>query len=219
MPALEVMANKDYFTGRRLESVGMENLSPVQRKRAWTSETAVGISKAMDTVLWDKAVLSPIQVQHLVQGYLGWFGAFTLASLDMLYRNATGAPDKPDWKAEDYPVVGSFTSEEPQRNTRFVTEFYENLDTVNKVQADIRHNIEYGRKEVAMEMMRDNKKSLAWKAAYNSTQRELANLNKKSERIQSSDLPGSVKREQLDRIDKLRNEMTRRLVEKSESAF
>ena len=60
----------------------MQRLSKTERKKAWTSQTAIGVSNVMDAILWDEVVLSPVQVEHLVNGYLGWVGATTLAGID-----------------------------------------------------------------------------------------------------------------------------------------
>ena len=107
-PIIETWANKNTFTGRGIESQSMKNLSKTERKRAWTSQTAIGISKAMDTILWDEVVLSPVQVEHLVKGYLGWAGATALSSVDMIARPALRVAPRPDGRIEDNPLLGRF---------------------------------------------------------------------------------------------------------------
>ena len=53
----------------------------------------------MDRVLPDPAVLSPVQIEHLVQGYFGWLGSTTLAAADMLVtRPALDSPTRPQRK-------------------------------------------------------------------------------------------------------------------------
>ena len=77
-PVLELMANKNFFTERPIETLAMSNLSPTERRKAWTSETAIVMSQGFSHIPWERVQLSPVQVEHLVQGYLGWVGATTL---------------------------------------------------------------------------------------------------------------------------------------------
>ncbi|WXL27773.1 LPD38 domain-containing protein [Ectopseudomonas mendocina] len=69
-PSLDVYSNKDAFTGRPIESAGMERMSPTLRARASTTAPAHMISEAT-SILGDDLTLSPLQADHLIQGYLG----------------------------------------------------------------------------------------------------------------------------------------------------
>ncbi|KKK47279.1 hypothetical protein LCGC14_3156810, partial [marine sediment metagenome] len=131
-PALELAVNKNFFTDRPIEFKSMQGLSPSQRRNAWTSETAIALSSGFDKILWDKVVLSPVQIEHLIQGYLGWLGANILGAVDQVFTQPIGGfPGRPSRRIEEFPVIGSFVRTTPARRTRFETIFYEQLNEVN----------------------------------------------------------------------------------------
>jgi anaerobic selenocysteine-containing dehydrogenase len=80
-PALEVYSNKDSFTGRPVESMAFRRLPATERKYAYTSSAYVNTSKILNTISFDKIRLSPVQIEHLVQGYFGWVGSTVAAAV------------------------------------------------------------------------------------------------------------------------------------------
>ena len=90
-PILDVYSNKDSFTGRPIESMSMERLAPEYRYNQDTSYVARGISSAGNAVTGDNFV-SPVQADHLIRGYFGWLGSFTVGSLDILLANKSADP-------------------------------------------------------------------------------------------------------------------------------
>ncbi len=91
-PMLDVYANKDPFTDRPIESTGMQRLPASQRYRASTTVAAKTTSAVMEAVLPDDMTLSPVQLDYLVDGYLGWVGSTVSAATDTILRATTGAP-------------------------------------------------------------------------------------------------------------------------------
>src|SRR5690606_13075375 len=75
-PPYELAVNRNTFTGRPIEDIGMQRLSPSLRVRPGTSRLAEVISRGMEAVVGD-AALSPVQIDHLIAGYLGQVGAGT----------------------------------------------------------------------------------------------------------------------------------------------
>lgn len=75
---MEVWANRNSFTGRPIETMGMERLSISERAAPYTSAVARAVGKA--------GVLSPVQIDHVIRGYLGWLGAFMISAADMAVR-------------------------------------------------------------------------------------------------------------------------------------
>lgn len=84
-PALELWSNTDSYTGRPIETESMERLSPSQRIAANTSAVAQLLGKAN--------VLSPMQVDHLINGYFAWLGTNVIATADYAVRPLIGAPE------------------------------------------------------------------------------------------------------------------------------
>jgi len=216
MPAVEVWANKNTFTGRQIESAGMKNLSPSERRRAWTSDTAIAMSKGFDAILWDEVTLSPVQIEHLVNGYFGWIGGITLESADSIARATGLAPSIPKRRIQDYTVVGRFARTGPTRGSRFLTEFYENLNDANRVYADIRFAQQLGNEEKAVDLAKKNKDVLALRQAYTRAQKAISNINKRILMIRVSKIPSDEKQKEMEKFAEMKNEIARRVVEKTQ---
>lgn len=220
MPTLEIMANRDYYTGRKIEATGMERLSATERKRAWTSQTAIAFSRGMDKVTWGKVVLSPVQVEHLVNGYLGWIGAATLASTDLLMRQAMGLPARPKQRAEDWFFTGNFLSQTPLRNTKFVTDFYDNLGEVQSAFADIKVLREQGEPERSQAVAAEHKTQLPHRKPYERAARRITEINNQIEKIEfSKQLTPEQKRGRIDQLTQERNRIAKRMVTKTSDVF
>jgi hypothetical protein len=219
-PILEVYANKNSFTGRPIESLGMQlsNLSPTQRKRAWTSETAIGMSQVMDKVSWGKVVLSPVQIEHLVNGYFGWMGAQILGATDsLLTRPLSGAPEPPSKRMTDYPVLKRFLKEHPRRYTKYVSEFYERLEEVNSIYGDIKQMREFGEAEKALEMAEKEKNKLKARKYLNKVRRAMSDINKQITKIRlSRSMDPDEKRRRMDILQERKNKLAKAAVEKTE---
>lgn len=214
-PALEVAMNKNWFTGRGIESQSMARLSPENRKRAWTSETAIAASEAMATISWDKVVLSPVQIEHLVRGYLGWLGSTAMAATDTLVtRPIIGAPVKPEGRLTDYSL--GFAKSGPMRNTKYTKIFYERLGEINTAYADIRQAKQIGDMEEARALYVENKDKLKLRKVYTDAQFKLGKINKKLSKIQrSTTLTAKEKRIKMDRLTMSKNRVTRLISKRS----
>lgn len=216
-PALEVYANKNSFTGRSIESMSMQRLSPAERKRAWTSETAVWFSGRMDDVSWGKVVLSPVQVEHLVKGYFGWAGATVLGSVDMLItRPLIDAPSLPALKLLDLPVIKDFARATPARNSKYTTLFYENLREINELYGDIRNARKLGEMEKAAEMFRTTKDKLRWRKQYGKAQRYLMKVNARIKKVRlDKQMDTGKKRRMIEKLTANKNRLTKRIIDRS----
>lgn len=220
-PALEVWGNKNTFTDRPIESWGMARLSPEERKRAWTSETAIAMSRGMAGTLdwmpgdWTEVTLSPVQIEHLVQGYLGWMGATGLAGTDMLLtRPVTGAAVPPERRLTEYPVIKRFARTGPPRNTKQTTEFYEALEEVNRIYADIGQYRRLRDLEGARALQDANREKLRFRRFLGRRADNLSDINNRMTLIRlDADLPASAKRREMDRLQTEKNRMTRATME------
>jgi hypothetical protein len=98
-PAFEVWTNKNFFSGNNIESVGMQNKRTEDRYVASTTEMA----KAMSRVA---PILSPVQIEHIVRGYLGVMPIAAMAAAnDLFAKESTVA--KPEGRLTDMPLIGS----------------------------------------------------------------------------------------------------------------
>jgi hypothetical protein len=96
-PLAEVYANRNFFSGTPLESSRLEKLAPEARYNAHTTEVA----KWMATMV---PGLSPIQIEHIVSGYLGQIPLMVLASTNEMFREGKEEPTR---KLSEMPLIGS----------------------------------------------------------------------------------------------------------------
>jgi len=213
-PMLDIYSNKDPFTKRPIESMSMERLSPTERRSVWTSQTAIAASVAMDKISWGKVVLSPVQVEYIVRGYLGWIGSTSLGVMDMVSRPLAGAPGRPSWQIQDYPVVGRFVRENPTKHSKYVTLFYEQLKEIQQAAADInaaKRLQDFGKAQSLREKHKDLLKD---KTSYTRTQRQMNQLSNRMKILQKDRaMDSDAKRRKLDELTTQRNQLARRIVE------
>lgn len=209
MPAIEVFANVDTFTERPIETLGMERLSPELRQRPQTSAAAISLSQAG----LGKVGLSPVQIDHLVNGYLGWLGAQALLAGDYLLRPVMNLPERPLTR-RDVPLLGDLMQRfvPDGRGSRYLTEFYDQLKGIRQAQADAHlyqqlGDVEGYRRLVASQADEFRKAPLAEAAA-----RQLAKIGLVERQVQASrTLDRATKQKRLDHLATLKNQIARRV--------
>ncbi len=210
-PLLEVYANRDSFTRRPIENLAMERLSPELRSGPNTSAVGVGLSRAGLGTLG----VSPVQIDHLVNGYLGWLGAQALSLGDRIARPLAQMPERPDRGARDLPLIGDFIqSFAPDgRSNRYTTEFYEKLKTTRQAAADLHLFERLGdaagvRRQVAMQ-----RRELAQSGAMEAGARLFSQLGQAERRIANDPtLSGTEKQARIDALRRRQTAMAQRLI-------
>lgn len=215
-PVLELMANKNFFTDRPIETLAMENLSPTERRKAWTSETAIVLSQVFSKIPWEKVQLSPVQVEHLVQGYLGWVGATTLGAVDQVFTQPLGGfPGRPSRRIEEVPLIGSFVRTTPSRATKYSSLFYEGLKDMNQTWADVRNFRTLGETEKALNLARKEKDSLRFRKLANKIQKNVAAVTKRIRLTRlDKNMSAQEKRAKIDRLTVTKNKLLKMAVKK-----
>ena len=225
-PALDIYANYDAFTGRPIEGVGMERLSPELRRRANTSKAAEWISGALNSTVGaigdpDKnpLALSPVQVDHLIGGYFGQVGTWVASSADVAWRAATGV-ENPAQRWYEYQPVRRFYRNlgDEDRYTKYGTIFYEGLREANRAYSDAKELREMGRLADAAEVATNKRDMLALRLPLNRAQRRLNTINQQIDIIRRSNLDGEVKRQRIDRLNAVKNQIQRALGEQVQEA-
>ena len=217
-PGAEIAMNKNMFTGRPIESQAMQSLSPENRKRAWTSETAIAAAEGMAKVTWGKVSLSPVQIEHLVRGYLGWAGATALSATDMLItRPITDAPAAPTTKFSEYPLIKAFVKTSPSKNTHYTAMFYKRLEEINNAYADINEAKKIKDFDKARELVDESRDLLKQRKFYNKARDQLTKVNQRMKLIRLSSMTADDKRAELDRLTFFRNKITERVSAKTKN--
>ena len=222
-PALDVYSNYDSFRDRRIESLSMQNLPKEYRTNPNTSFVANAMGSVSATfadvigsVAGKKAgeavQLSPIQIDYLVKGYLGWVGAQGLAVADSMAREVTGAPDKPTPRFQErlpvQAILGGTFQELPTRGNKVVGEFYEQAKEIDGVMNAIRSFRQARDIEKAQQLMEENKDKVALSKLYSHTQKRLSEINKRITLISADkEMSADEKRAAIDQLEQIRDEL------------
>ena len=152
-PILDIYANKDSFTGRPIETMGMEKLNPEYRFTQNTSMVARGVSTGA------LGALSPVQVDHLLRGYFGWLGSFVVGAADMIVRPFTNEPSRP---TSDYFKVATqgIVQETNSGSSRYVTQMYDQAKILEQAYGTYRDLVKQGKTEEAKTYLQDHQEEL-----------------------------------------------------------
>jgi hypothetical protein len=196
-PAFEVWTNKNFLTGGNVESLRLQGLDTEERYLATTTELAKEMSKAVP-------ILSPIQIEHLVRGYLGVLPLVAAAGANSLFeREDKGA--KPEGRASDLPLIGSafqkkYGGADADVVFREVDEIMQTRNTFNDI-------LKSGRREEAIEYRDNHSVELALASAAGQYRQVIGRINADVRRTQErNDLTPEEKRLRLDALDKAKQD-------------
>jgi hypothetical protein len=209
-PMLEVYANTNSFTNRPIETLGMGRLSTSERIGPNTSAVAQLAGQA--------GILSPVQIDHLVQGYLGWLGAHSVMAVDAALRPAMGLPEKPARRLDEIFVVGDFAKSLPAQQSRFLTEFYNQAEKTGQRYADLKHYQGLGRIDKVAELREEYGADIAAHQLFATAQKRMEAISHQIKRVQASNDTAESKREQITRLTEMRNNIARQAVETRQAA-
>lgn len=203
-PILDLYANKDSFTKRPIESLGMQRLDPTERFNSNTSMVARGMSKA------SLGALSPVQIDHLARAYFGWLGSFVIGGADMVSRSVSDEPTKP---ALDYFRFGTqgILKEVGTGSSRYVTQVYEQAKEIEQAHATYRQMLKDGRMEEAKEYAEDNNDQLIRYRKVESVKKMESNLNERIRKIERSDMDSDQKKDAIALINKQKEQVAKRI--------
>jgi hypothetical protein len=116
----------------------MHGVQPFARSGPYTSGVARTIGEATKG-LPPSLQLSPAQIDHLLQGYFN-----TWATYGTTLADAIGNPNKPTQRLDQMPVLRRFYSQEPARNTRYVTELHDAIAAAMEARQTMRLEMHRG---------------------------------------------------------------------------
>jgi hypothetical protein len=225
-PLYELATNKDGFTDRPIESMGMERLSKQNRVNSGTSAAAVGLGKvnAMfadfasaatgGAVSAESVQLSPIQIDYLVRGYLGWLGASMLTASNVAVAPLKAGESSRFERIDDFLVVGNYVKSLPQGQSKYVTSFYENAKVAAMATADYQNFIKLGQYDKAKELAEEKKDALSLNKLYTKMGDTMSNISKQIKLVEDdTKMPGDVKRAEVEKLQQLRIEYAKRVEE------
>tara|TARA_R110000822_G_scaffold2507_3_gene11962 strand:+ start:3946 stop:11205 length:7260 start_codon:yes stop_codon:yes gene_type:complete len=201
-PTFEVWTNKNFFSGSTIESARMERLSVQERFSASTTEAAKALSKAVP-------LLSPVQIEHLANGYFGQFPLVVAAAADGLFRRE-GTGVRPESRITETPFVGrafqkKFGGADTEIVYRDATKAVQARATFNKMRVE-------GRADAAKAFMADNRVAIASAGMAGNYQVQMGRLRRDSDRVTNNmpQLDAQEKRARLDKIEEARQSLSDR---------
>ncbi len=204
-PGVELWANKDFFRGAPIETDSQQQRMVEDRVNPETSFLAKELGKA--------GVLSPVQIDHLINAYFGWLGTSIATAASVAAGKLSGQPDSPAWRADDIPVTGRFVRDLPNDNSRFLTEFYDQQKQIAQIMGSIKQRMEVGDVEGAKDLIEQHRNEIALKNDYGNTSMSLTKLNSRIRMLEDSDLPPDEKREKINALIQTRNNLARQMRE------
>ncbi len=208
-PVLDIYANTDSFTGRPIETLGMERLQPDYRMTSRTSMAARSLSTA-GNVATGGHFLSPVQVDHLIHGYFGWLGSFVVGTADMVARPVTGqvpGARRDYWKV----ATGGIVADKNSASSRYVTQMYEQSREIEQAYGTWRSLLKEGKAEEAREFREENIDSLKKYGLSQVIKRQESKLNERIRMIERSNLSPEEKRRQIDQLRDQKDRIARRM--------
>jgi len=214
-PLLDLYANKDSFTDKPIETMGMERLRKEDRYSDRTSELArllgqLGLPDPTQLAMGRWEALSPVQLDHLVHAYFGWLGTSITTALDFGIRPLVTDGEKPAMKLKDVFLVGSFVESLPASGSRYVTQLYEQAKEVEQAYGSFREALKRGDYDRAREIQEDEGDKLRQYTRIERVKRtesEIATRIKQIER--SPTLSGDEKRVLIDRLKERKHLLAR----------
>jgi hypothetical protein len=196
-PAFEVWSNKNFLTGGNVESLRLQGLDPEARYLATTTELAKQMSKAIP-------ILSPIQIEHLVRGYLGVLPLVAAAGANSLFERESKG-EKPAGRASDLPLVGTaFQKKYGGADSDVVFREAKESEQARNTFNDM---LKSGRKEEAIEYRDTHRVELAMAPAAGQYRQVIGRINADIRRTQErNDLTPEEKRLRLDALDKAKQD-------------
>jgi hypothetical protein len=200
-PMIEVWANKNFYSGSPIESARLEGMDVQHRVNANTTEFAKLLAKVVPG-------LSPVQIEHLSNGYLGQ-APMLIASAANKLLEPTDTGEAPTKRLHETPFVGQafqkkFGGADTDYMYRLAKEATEARTTFNTLRKQ-------GKLEEAKEFMAENKAKIALSSAAGAYREAAGRINSDVERTRSrKDLTGAEKTARIEQLEKAKQDLAAR---------
>lgn len=215
-PMIDLYANQDSFSGRPIETMGMENLRKQDRYGENTTYAArligqLGIPDPLQLVQGRYEGVSPAQADYLIRGYFGWLGTMTATALDYGIRPLVGAPSQPAMRLRDVFLAGNFAETLPTNQSRYLTELYEQSKEVEQAYNSWRQALKVGDVGRARQIYESERGTIGRYPVVEAVKRVESKITAAEHRIEMSDADPETKRAQLDALAQQKDRIARRI--------
>jgi hypothetical protein len=196
-PVFEVWTDKNFLTGGPVEPRRMQGYDTEERYLATTTELAKQMSKLLP-------ILSPIQIEHIVRGYLGVLPLVAAAGANGLFERE-GKGEKPAGRASDLPLIGTAFQKKYGGGDADVV--YREAQEAVEVNGTFKKMLSEGRREEALAYREKNKVEMAMAPAAGQYRQIIGRINTDIRRVQErDDLTAEEKRLRLDALEKAKQD-------------
>ena len=207
-PAIEAGLGKSFYTGRDILSAREKELLPEEQFRANTSELAKGIGRTLG--------ISPIVFEQLVSGYTGSMGLAFMHALSVGVPTDE-SPDKAVKRLSQYPILGG--AFQPNDAGGISNSVYERMNENLKVKNTFDKLAKEGRMSEAMALLQRRGNEFMQADLANSFKANMNKLTQAERAIAASNMSPEAKREQLDKIRKLKTAVAQTVREVSDKTI
>jgi len=191
-PIAEVYANKNFYSGNPLVSARLEKLDPEAQYNANTTEFAKFMAKMVPG-------LSPIQIEHIVSGYLGQIPLMIAATTNDLFRDGKAEPTR---KMSDMPLIGSsFQRKYGGEDADVVYKLATDAAAAKRTFDNYRKT---GKIEDAKAYLQEHRAEITVAPMALQYQKIMGALRTQEEIIRGSNMPPDAKAKRIDDLDKQR---------------
>ena len=200
-PLVEAAMNHSFYTGRDIVPYYMDsNVTTGLQDRVSTSEIAKFVGAELG--------ISPIKIDHVLNGYGGTIGGYVLAGVDTMLRSKaiTGddASKMPALRLYEYPLMKRFFASKEGSGLR--EDAYDLYREINKIVTTSNKLRKEGRMDELEAYLGSRQHILALKSPVYSAKKRLDVVRKQRDAILRADMDADRKREMLDDLDGELNE-------------
>lgn len=206
---LEQYSNTVSFTGRPIVTLGMDRLEPERRSNSYTTNTAQIIADWMPDFM-PETLRSPVNVESIARGTFGTLGLWAMKVTDDVFSLATDNPKPKEGSFGNVPILGvavndiqrAFFPEDKNRVSKYVTEFYEMSQKIDRAVASINDAKSDGDDDGLEALEEKYGDILSIKKFVSKTKKQMTDLNKESVQVRNDpNLSAEEKKKQLDIIN------------------
>jgi hypothetical protein len=121
LPLVEARTNYSYFTMRPIVGQALEGVRPGLQVGPNTTQIAQTVGNALN--------VSPIKIDHVVQGYTGTMGMYLVSAIDAIF-DAMSDTQKPSLRPDQYAIVKRFAVNREAKGT--LSAYFQLKDAVDE---------------------------------------------------------------------------------------
>jgi hypothetical protein len=201
-PVLEAAWNYNSFTGRVIVGAGMEGRSPEFQVGPSTSEVAKRLGSALG--------LSPLKVDHVLQGYTGTIGMYLVQMTDSILSANDNSPNASK-RFEQLPIIKRFAVDPEARGN--ITQFYALKNATDEAVTTLNYLERSGDAEAYAKYLEENIGLLANADYVNSIEKQMKGYREMRSVVQAAEMSGDEKRDILTDIGRAENALNENIKE------